>query len=158
MSNRTIQTRGGAMVALPLLLLGTILVSGTKSIAQTDWSRGTGLRHGGLISGTEKIGEAESNDIGEERERESGKEPEEERKEIEKNQSGKVARGKRPKPPPRPRISRNRYYLTESPCNHRGFLFLQSPPKHQKHTSIPGTITTFRHKSQAAFSVNTNLR
>ena len=35
MSNRTIQTRGGAMVALPLLLLGTILVSGTKSIAQT---------------------------------------------------------------------------------------------------------------------------
>jgi hypothetical protein len=37
MSNRTIQTRrGGAMVALPLLLLGTILVSGTKSIAQTN--------------------------------------------------------------------------------------------------------------------------
>ena len=33
-------------------------------------------------------------------------------------------------------------YTTESACQHRGFLFLQSPSKHQRRAPIPGIITT----------------
>jgi hypothetical protein len=84
------------MVALPLLLLGTILVSGTKSIAQT--------------------GSAETES--------PGATPRETPDPVEMEWKKWDQATIQP-----------RYYLTESPCNHRGFLFLQSPPKHQKHTS-----------------------
>ena len=36
--------------------------------------------------------------------------------------------------------------ITQSPCNHRGFLFLQSPSNSPKRRPIPGTINHLHRK------------